>query len=321
VFLLGSALAISLAILIKIPTALIGVPLAVLAFERFGLSVFRRGPLWLFGAIALLPSAAWYWHAHRISEQFYPYHFFGAGGFEIRTFDWYLKIARFTLSSSLTVLFSAVAAAGLFAGRSQPGRRLFLWWGGTMILFIIVAGYGNRHPWYQLPLVPIAAAFAGNFCSTMANRFGSARLMLRASGAALLIAFGVLSFSSMRFFYRENAAKLRALGLEIRTSTPPNALIVAPDYGDPTVFYYAERKGWHFLEKSGIYNGHPTDGAMAIADLKDLEARGATHIVFYSDTVWWLESYKELTAYLETHATLRTTSAAYRIYQLNSSSP
>jgi 4-amino-4-deoxy-L-arabinose transferase-like glycosyltransferase len=320
-FLFGSALAISLAILIKIPTALIGVPLAVLAFERFGLSVFRRGHLWLFGVAVLLPSAVWYWHAHQIAEQFYPYHFFGAGGFEIKSLAWYLKIARFTLFSSFTVLFSAVAVAGLLIGRRQAGRRPFLWWGVTLIGFVIAAGYGNRHPWYQLPLVPIAAAFAGNFCSTIANRFGSARLLMRSSGMALLIVFGVLSFFSTRFFYRENAAKLRELGLQIKASTPPGSLIVVPDYGDPAVFYYAERKGWHFLEKSAVYDGHPIDSAMAAADLENLRARGATHIVFYTDTFWWLVHYKEFAQELDQTCAVVINTPQCRIYRLPPKAP
>jgi hypothetical protein len=316
-FLLASALTISLAILIKIPTVLIGVPLAVLAFERFGSSVFRRGHLWLFGAIALLPSALWYWHAYRISEQFYPYHFFGSGGFEIKSFGWYLKIARFTFTSSLTTIFSLVAIAGLFTAWPQPGRRLFLWWGVTILLFIVAAGYGNRHPWYQLALVPIAAAFAGNFCRVMADRFRSARLLRQITAFLLLSVFGLLSFfCTTRIFYRETAANLRLLGLELERTTPSNSVVVVPDYGDPTVFYYAERKGWHFMEKSAVYNGHPIDSAMAIADLRDLKARGATHIAFYSDTFWWLEYYKEFAQELDNTATIVESEPGFRIYRL-----
>lgn len=314
--LLASALAISLAILMKIPTALIGVPLAVVAFNRFGLSVFRRGQLWLFGAIALLPSAAWYWHAHQISEQFYPYHFFGSGGFEIKPFGWYLKIARFTLTSSLTVFVSVIAIAGLFTKWPQKGRRLFLWWGGVVLLFIVAAGYGNRHPWYQLPLVPIAAAFAGNFCRAIANRFGNMRLMVRISGLIFLSAFGFVSFRCTKLFYHESGARLRLLGLELKKSTPPDAVIVVPDYGDPTVFYYAERKGWHFLEKSGIYNGHPTDSAMADTDLQNLRARGATHIAFYPDTFWWFAYYTEFAQELDRTATIVPSKPGFRIYRL-----
>jgi len=47
--------------------------------------------------------------------------------------------------------------------------------------------------------------------------------------------------------------------LELKKVTPPDALIVSADMGDPTIFYYAERKGWPFPENDGIYNGTPDD--------------------------------------------------------------
>ena len=83
---LASALCISLSILIKLPSAVIGAPLACLAFQRFGEpplrlgAAFRNIRLWIFAAIALLPSALWYRHAYQIAFRFYPHHFFGAGG-------------------------------------------------------------------------------------------------------------------------------------------------------------------------------------------------------------------------------------------------
>ena len=316
-----AAFVLSLAILIKIPTALIGVPLAVIALARFGRSAFCHGHLWVFAAIVLLPSAAWYWHAHRISQQFYPYHFFGAGGFRIEPFSWYAKIAERTVWLGLTGVLSVLALAGLVVARGEPRLRPVRWWGGVMILFLIFAGYGNRHPWYQLPFVPIAAVFAGYFCSAIARRFDESPRLLRMTGMALLIAFGILSYSGARYFYRESAADLHSLALGLKASTPPGSLVIAADYGDPSVFYYAERKGWHFMEINGIYGGHPLDGADAIADLEGLRKRGATHIVFYSGSLWWLNYYKELSDYLAAHATLQATNAAYRIYQLNPQSP
>jgi hypothetical protein len=42
------------------------------------------------------------------------------------------------------------------------------------------------------------------------------------------------------------AASARDLGLELQTKTVPTDLIIAVDNGDPTIFYYAHRKGWHF---------------------------------------------------------------------------
>jgi 4-amino-4-deoxy-L-arabinose transferase-like glycosyltransferase len=315
--LLSAALATSLAILIKVPTAVIGVPMAVIAFERFGFAAPRRPALWLFGAVALLPSLAWYWHAHRVSEQFYPYHFFGAGGIQIEPFSWYWRIVRLTIFSSLTLILSALAMAGLFVGQRETRPSLFRWWGATMLLSVIIIGYGNRHPWYQLPFVPIAAVFAGHFCS-VAQRLVSSRTLVRVGTVLNLVAFAFLSFSKAKLFYRESAKDLLAAGLELKTSTPANALIVAADYGDPTVFYYAERKGWHFLEKDGLYNGHPTDSGAAIADLENLRQRGATHVVFYSSTFWWLDYYKEFADYLGAAAHLQVSTPVYKIYRLNS---
>jgi hypothetical protein len=315
-----AALATSLAILIKVPTILIGVPLAAIVFSRFGFSAFRRGSLWLFAAIVLLPSVAWYWHAHRISEQFYPYHFFGAGGFKIESLSWYAKIVWRTIWSGLTIILFALAMAGLVASWHDRRFQLFRWWGGALILFLIFAGYGNRHPWYQLTFVPIGAALAGKFCSAMASRYSGRRPVVRTMAAVVVIAFGFFSYHGARSFYRETAADLRRLGLELKASTAAGSLVVVADYGDPTVFYYAERKGWHFMEIGGIYGGHPTNSADAIADLEGLRRRGATHIAFYSGSFWWLDYYKEFAQELDATAMIVVNDRQLRIYRLRAKS-
>ena len=160
----ASAICVSLSILIKLPSILIGAPLAYLAFQRFKFSVFRNLRLWAFAAIALLPAALWYRHAYQIALHFYPHHFFGAGGVKIMSAAWYLKIAKEIVTSTLTPFVVVLGGVGLLITRSTSGARSFRWWLAAMILFIVIVGYGNRHQWYQLPLVPIAAAFAGAAC-------------------------------------------------------------------------------------------------------------------------------------------------------------
>ena len=149
---------ISLSILIKLPSILIGVPLACIAFQHFKWSAFRRIDLWLFAVIALLPSAIWYWHAYQISRQFYPHHFFGAGGIKIMSLAWYWNVVAQIPTSTLTPIVFLIGASGLLVARSTSSARPFYSWLAAMLLFIVVVGYGNRHPWYQLPLVPIFAA-------------------------------------------------------------------------------------------------------------------------------------------------------------------
>src|SRR5207245_2103067 len=109
----------------------------------------------LFAAIVLLPSAIWYWHAHQVAERFYPHHFFGAGGIRIETFSWYWHIARQTATSSITPVLTVIALIGLSVAPRSRYSRLFHWWLVAIVLFIVVVGYGNRHPWYHSPLVPL----------------------------------------------------------------------------------------------------------------------------------------------------------------------
>jgi 4-amino-4-deoxy-L-arabinose transferase-like glycosyltransferase len=314
--LLASAVLISLSILIKLPSILIGAPLAYLAFQSFGIRAFRRWGLWIFAAIALVPSAIWYWHAHEIAEKFYPHHFFGAGGIQFMNAGWYWNILEETFGSSLTPLLGGLAVFFIFTERSPRRARLFHVWLAAMILFVVVAGYGNRHPWYRLPLVPIAAAYAGATCSWMGVRW-LRNFNFNTAAGIIVVMFGILSYIFTGRYYHESAADLRALGLELNRTTPERSLIVAADYGDPTVFYYAERKGWHFLETEGIYNGHPTSSFDAVADLEELRNRGATHFVIYSATFWWLDYYKEFAQHLSTTATLVEARPEFRIYKLN----
>src|SRR6188472_4344406 len=168
-----AAIAISLSLLIKITSIVIFAPLvyilvAAVCDRRNSTPCIGadRAPLQLiaFFAIALLPSAIWYWHAHQIAERFYPHHFFGAGGIKIESFSWYWDIAQQTATSSLTPILAILALIGLFVAPRGKFGCLFDWWFVALVLFVVAVGYGNRHPWYQLPLVPITAAFAGAGC-------------------------------------------------------------------------------------------------------------------------------------------------------------
>src|ERR1043166_1305747 len=99
-----SAFCVSLSILIKATSVVVAAPLTCLVFQRSGFAALRNLKLWLFTGIALVPSALWYWHAYQVSLNFYPHHFFGAGGVRIMSVAWYLKIAREIITSELTPL-------------------------------------------------------------------------------------------------------------------------------------------------------------------------------------------------------------------------
>ena len=185
-----------------------------------------------------------------------------------------------------------------------------------MILFIIVAGYGNRHQWYQLPLVPITAALAGTACAFMQSKLVASRIAIASLSVLVASSFAILAYLYVRPLYESSAAQLRDAGLELRKSTAGDSLIVAADTGDPTIFYYAERHGWHFLEKDAIYDGNPRDSQQLIVDLERLRRRGATHLVFTTNTFWWLDYYPEFARHVNASATLINATPQFKIYKL-----
>jgi 4-amino-4-deoxy-L-arabinose transferase-like glycosyltransferase len=332
-----AAIAISLSLLIKITSIIIFAPLAYVVVARLfqprTLSGFTQkrhtiyGGIALFLAITLLPSGAWYWHAYQVAERFYPHHLFGAGGIRIENLSWYWHIARQTATSSLTPILSIMAVIGLclppqLQSRSPAGKprsrysRLFHWWLAAMLLFVILAGYGNRHRWYQLPLVPITAAFAGFACAFIGSKIAASRVAVVTLSILLAGSFALLAYVFVRPLYEPSAAQLRDAGLELKKITAPDALIVAADMGDPTIFYYAQRKGWHFLEKDAIYAGNTSDSQEAIADLEQLRRRGATHFVLTISTFWWLDYYPEFAQHLAESAKLMEATPEFRIYKL-----
>jgi 4-amino-4-deoxy-L-arabinose transferase-like glycosyltransferase len=314
--LVWSALCISLSILIKATSVVIAAPLFGLAFQRFKWRAFRQFDLWIFAAIALLPSAIWYGHAYQIAQQFYPHHLFGAGGLKIMSLSWYWDIAKQIPTTTLTPVLFLVGVVGSVVARGRAGARPFYWWLGAMIIFIIVVGFGNRHPWYRLPLVPIFAVFGGVACAFVAKKTPGRA----AKGVSLIFVialFALPSFIYTRNLYEPTAAPMRDAGLLLQKISTPIALIMAADNGDPTMFYYAERRGWHFLETGGIYNGEPTNAAEAIDDLEKIRKRGASFLVFTSNTSWWLDYYQELGRYVASNGTLVEATPEFKIYKLN----
>jgi hypothetical protein len=157
--------------------------------------------------------------------------------------------------------------------------------------------------------------FAGCACAWVAARAGIPRTLLALGAVLLGLSFAISSYFCVQPFYRPAAAALRNLGLELSEATTSNALIVAATDGDPTVFYYAHRKGWHFLG-DGVYDGNPLDSAQIIANLEKLRSRGATHLVFYAGTQWWLDYYREFAEHLATGATLVEATPEFTIYKL-----
>jgi 4-amino-4-deoxy-L-arabinose transferase-like glycosyltransferase len=313
---LATSLVTSLAILVKLPAMLIGVPLLAMAWDKYGVRAVCRRDLLALAALALSGPVAWYTHAYRISLTYLPYHFFGAGVLELAEVGWYLEIVHRLATSSLTPLVSAAMLVGLIVPVRTTYAWIFHWWLLALLVFIVLAGWGNHeHDWYQLPLVPVAAALAGRACA-----WGFRRVAQRAGTTLARIAAGVfvavlaaVAYVSIAPHYEPKRLAWWQAGLALNRLTQPDALVLIADDGDPTAFYYSQRRGWHFLQNFGR---PPVDSEEAIHELEQRRTEGASYLVLTTNTFWWLERYPSFGAHLEARYRRVRETEAYLIFDL-----
>ncbi len=315
--LFAAGLAAALAILVKAPAVIIGLPLLYMAWEEYGPRCLMRPMLWLFAILSLLLPMAWYLHAYLVTLSYPPYKFAGSEGLALVDFKFYVSIVREVLISGLTPITAAGMLLGFFLPAPGKYNRLFHWWFAAICLFVFTAGYGNRHPWYQLPLVPVAAALAGRALDFGLGRFAAFNRSRSAEffvAASILGALAFVSYIYVTPLYEPWAVPLWNAGHEIDRIAPLDAQIIFVADGDSSEIYYSKRKGWHAFDESDW--GPPLNSQEAILGLEKLRTRGATHLVFTQYTVWWLDYYKGFGHYLDSHYRRIAETQDYVIFDL-----
>ena len=296
----ASCAATSLAILIKLPAIIIGLPLVYLAARADGLRFMRRPDAWVWAALALSFPLAWYLHAYAVSRAHFPYHMFGEGGLQIVDLASYENIALSAATSALTPVVTLAMLAGLVLPSPSRFGGVFHCWFIAIVLFVFLVGRGSIwHPWYQLPLVPVAAALAGRACDVVVGRVtrnGRFRLAV-ILGCLYIMAIAALAAVYVRPLYEPWAKPLRDAGEELDRIVPAKALVVFTEW-DPTIVYYSRRKGWR-LERNGRAWETPRDTEEVIHELDALRARGARYLVFTQYSRWWFDRYPGFQQHLE----------------------
>lgn len=256
-----SWLFVSLAILIKIPTLYLGLPLVFLAWNKYGKTTFKIWQIWLLAFLVLLPVVLWYYHAHRIFLQ--SGLSFGIWGFG--TDKWGNFNLLFTAEFYNRVFFKSIAERhltyagfipfliGLFIKREKRGEKLFDWWLIAVVIYFLIVAKGNQvHEYYQLPFILPAAVFVGKaFAKYLPlNHIRESFKVSRASFSIFsLCLVGIFMLSYFRYsnFVKKETfnSPLFNLASAVKGLTAKNYLVVAVSEGNPVVLYRCERKGWN----------------------------------------------------------------------------
>ena len=259
----ASALCASLAFLTKVTALYMGMPLLVAALAKYGRRAWREWRLWLYLAIALLPAALYYWHAHGLySETGLTVYGISGGWPGSGKFD---TLGQLASPEFYRVMFARLR--GLILGRyglalfalglvlHTPGRRdtIPYVWLASVGLFILGVAQGNRqHEYYQLPLVPVAALFIGKALSLLLDPQAlrlDLHLVGRRAGPLLALALVLLSYrgakAQLEPLYAQTPVLLEVAGAAEAHTPEGQPVAILHDWARvPEVFYYAHRRGW-----------------------------------------------------------------------------
>src|SRR5262249_28212025 len=144
----------------------------------------------------------------------------------------YLKIIVQATLLLLTPLGLLIAAAGVIVvSRKNPGCYLFHWWAVGLLIYLIIGLNGNyRHEYYQLPFVPVAAAFAGVFGDYIVTRLeethsASPGFYKTITFALVFAVILVSSFALLTIKYHSQPEELLyQAGKSVEANIPRNAL-------------------------------------------------------------------------------------------------
>lgn len=255
--LLISNLFVTIACLIKVlPLVYLGLPIAFLAWSRWGWKMFRMPQLWGYAVMPLVSVFLWYSHAHEI---FLTYgNTFGFSGASTDRYDYRILLTWYFWSEILVkVAVRQFAIFGFFiflVGCSLPKRNLQewifpVWLGASVLCWIAVPVTSVVHEYYHLNFMIPGVILMGKACAHYLNpklysvKSTQRRAIVTCISLALVAS---AAFYSIDYRSKENVDKslVFELAQQVKSNTEPNAKIIATTGGDPSLLYLAHRKGW-----------------------------------------------------------------------------
>lgn len=255
IYVAGSAILFSIAMLVKPYIIFYGIPLFWLAGQKFDWNLTkmsRSKSLWVFFIVAFAPVFTWRVWIRSFPEgiPFYKW-VFDNDGIRFRPSFWRWifgeRIGRLILGGWGLVPF----VSGLLApsGKHEQG---FVWvFAGGMLAYVsIIASANVRHDYYQTLIIPaialvlargVACLWNSNFLLQPATKIATISLMI------FTLAFPAYE---ARELYKINHPEIIRAGEALDKIAPPGAKVVAPYNGDTAFLYQTKRVGWPYQTNS-----------------------------------------------------------------------
>ncbi len=245
-------------------------PIAVLAFEKFGWSTLKKWPLWVFAVLSVVPLAAWRLWIMQFPEGIPASGWlFNAGNIRFKGAYFYWIFGE-RISQLILGYYVTFAVMGLFKHKFEKHFWFFISFFVSSIVYLIVIARGNvQHDYYQIAIIPSLAILIGRGVDFLLSIDGKVNRYISVTVITVSTFFMIfLSWYHVRDYFNINNPNMVEAGKYADSVLPDNAKVIAPLDGDTTFLYYINRQGWPAFQDS-------TEG---------LIQKGATHMILLDPT-------------------------------------
>jgi hypothetical protein len=253
-----ASLAIGMALLLKVISAYVLLPLAYLAWSRDGWRFLRRPVLLCALGASVLPALAWYLHAWEtaadsttVSTPFWQVHkWISLARFvdlsTYRQLSYFAGLRVLTPIGVLLVCIGVLLRPQLGATTTGRGAMLMHVWFVSLITYFPILLRKLDHEHYYLAVAPVAAVFMGRALVAIARASLDLHCYVRGPAAAAILGMALvvndwLAFRST-FHVPPEWRDVVAAAEAAHECTPPDSYLAAHS----SVLFYADRRGFSF---------------------------------------------------------------------------
>lgn len=254
IYFIFSALFTSLALLLKPYALFFMLPIVYLAFNKYGLQLFRKWQLYLFSIISVVPFILW-----RIWMLQYPegipqsLWLFNGGNIRFKGAYFYWVFGERIGKIILGYWGLPILVMGIMS-KVKRNKLFFYTFLASSVIYVLVIAKGNvQHDYYQYPILSTLAIFLG---------LGGDYLLRGKDFSYRFVSFIVfvfctvltifLSWYYIRDYYNINNPNMLKAAKEVDKILPKDAKVLANYEGDATFLYYTNRKGWASYQTDAI---------------------------------------------------------------------
>jgi hypothetical protein len=249
-----------------------------LAWSRYGVQIFLKKSFYIFVLFSIIPVIFWYTLAPQIigsatllegegkwatvtillDPEFYRHIFltriaekmFAFTGFPLLIMGLLIKPSQHPRRAIGFEEFAKNLGAFPSQKSSTQRKQLFfhVWFGG-ILLYILVVAQGNKvHEYYQVPIILPGVVFIGVALDQCFRWIQERKRWERLLWSALLS--GMIAFVPIHSVYKLRS-RLKIdwtpwrMAQALQSVSHLGDLILVQDTGEPEIFYYAHKKGWH----------------------------------------------------------------------------